>query len=206
MNLWKRILKSLWWFLGAVLACYGLSKMFKETRLFNLNIPDWIFFLWLLFFSIVLLIAVHYVSQDRGAAEDGGLKKEIEGLKKGFEDYRKGVNKLEIEFREKINKQDEILARIHNAPKEYLKLEPNDEILFILETLANQRSQSMDWRDLESYYKKKFDKLKTQADYNIVINKLMTHRYIRLNEIAEPEEYEITPKGLEYFALIGEKK
>jgi hypothetical protein len=207
MNLWKIIVGLSWKFCLFVLGLYGLLKLFKETRLFNLNIPDWVFFLWLIFFSLVLVITVNFVNKSRGAAtDDSGQIKEIEKLEKSLIESKKEVHRLEVEFRDKINKQGVIIAQIYNAPTQHLKLEPNDEILFILETLANKSSQAVVWSDLQYYYLQNFDKAKTLADYNIVINKLETYGYIRLEVRAEPEQYEITSKGIEYFALVRKKE
>jgi hypothetical protein len=202
MSLLKTIWKVIVWFLGACLFVFGLIEYAIKWKIASLVIPSWIFLLWVLLFSIILGVVIHFVNKKPGVAEDGGLRKEIEGLKKAIDDNKKVAGKIELEFREKINIQGEIINQIYNSPYEHLKLEKNEEIFFILEELANRQNLAMDCYILESEYRKNFGKDKNQADYNIAINKLEKYGYIRLDMNAEPEEYEITADGLGYYDSI----
>ena len=203
MNLWKKILGLSWKFCLIVLGLYGLLKLFRETKLFVLNIPDWIFFIWAIFLSIILVITIDYVNKNRGTpADDTGLKKEIEDLKKSLEDTNKGINQLEIDFKEKLNAQGETIGRIYNAPKEYL-LEPSKEVLFILGELAGVDCKYLNRGGLLINYERHF-KGQEPDEFTAVIGVLRRDSLIRFYD-DDTEKIEITNKGSAYYLKNKER-
>ncbi|MEN6560196.1 MAG: hypothetical protein ABFD52_05425 [Acidobacteriota bacterium] len=203
MNLWKKILGLSWKFCLVVLGLYGLLKLFRETRLFVLNIPDWIFFIWAIFLSIILVITVDFVNKNRGTpVDDAGLKKEIEDLKKSLEDTKRGINNIEIEFRGKLNAQGETIARIHNAPKEYL-LESSKEVLFILGVLARVDCEYLNRGGLLVNYERHF-KGQEPDEFTAVIHVMRGNGLIRFYADNE-EQIAITTKGSAYYLKYKER-
>ena len=79
------------------------------------------------------------------------------------------------------------------------KLEPNIEIIFILDVLANQSDRTLEQRYLWDKYLLKF-KEKKQSDFQIILNELENHYLIEETECGELGEicWFITTIGLTY--------
>lgn len=93
--------------------------------------------------------------------------------------------------------------------KKLERIEPNKEIIFILELLAKQQSRSMRNSTLRNYYFKNFSNKKV-IDFNIVWNRLQTGdlitEYRASPGYGRSYIYSITDRGVEYLRTYKENK
>jgi hypothetical protein len=209
MGMLKQIGKSLVYTLTLVLTIYGIFKLMKNANIFSIQIPDWIILTSIVFlFFLFGNMAVYFSKHSSGSQEnDSTLKAELEGFKKDYENYRKAINKLETELREKIAEQGQTIALIYNSPYDHIKLEPTEEILFLLGLLAAEKEKSLTKSTLNGCFLTSYGRDK-QAEYNILIDKLENYDFIRLPDLGysyEDPYYTITSKGLAYYERTRKK-
>jgi Ca2+/Na+ antiporter len=93
----------------------------------------------------------------------------------------------------RTEKKIEGLKKISREP------EPNEEILFVLKTLAGNASQYTERGTLNVVYGKKFEG-KNQADFNVVLATLHASQLIKISRSQEWDEIiSITDNGLLYY-------
>jgi hypothetical protein len=92
-----------------------------------------------------------------------------------------------------IEKKIEGLEKISSEP------EPNEEILFVLKTLAGNASRYMTRGGLNIIYEKTFEG-KNQADFNVVLGTLHASEQIKISRPPDSDEIiYITDNGLLYY-------
>lgn len=92
-----------------------------------------------------------------------------------------------------IEKKIEGLEKISSEP------EPNEEILFVLKTLAGNASRYMTRGGLNIVYEKTFEG-KNQADFNVVLGTLHASEQIKISRPPDSDEIiYITDNGLLYY-------
>ena len=92
-----------------------------------------------------------------------------------------------------IEKKIRSLEKISSEP------EPNEEILFILETLAGNASRYMERGGLNVVYEKTFEG-KNQVDFNVVLSTLHASEQIKISKPPDSDEIiHITDNGVLYY-------
>lgn len=101
------------------------------------------------------------------------------------------------------------MPKIKFERKKLERIEPNKEIIFILELLAKQQNRSMRNTALRNYYFKNFSNKKV-IDFNIVWNRLQTGdlitEYRGSPGYGRSYIYSITDRGVEYLRTYKENK
>lgn len=125
---------------------------------------------------------------------------------------RKRFEKLDSVIKEKAEGvYNKVLAmpKMKFGRKKLGRIEPNKEIIFILELLANQQKKSMRKTALSNYYFKEFSNKKV-IDFNIVWNRLQTGdlitEYRGSPGYGRSYIYSITDRGVEYLRTYKENK
>jgi DNA-binding PadR family transcriptional regulator len=125
---------------------------------------------------------------------------------------RKRFEKLDSVIKEKAEGvYNKLLAmpKMKFGRKKLERIEPNKEIIFILELLAKQQKRSMRNTALRNYYFKNFSNKKV-IDFNIVWNRLQTGdlitEYRGSPGYGRSYIYSITDRGVEYLRTYKENK
>jgi uncharacterized membrane-anchored protein YhcB (DUF1043 family) len=201
MSLGKLIRTTLWSFLVLVGLCYTLTKVFKETKLFSWNIPDWIFFLWMMLASLLLSIIIYYLIKNQGMGDER-LRRGFEDLKREFADYKTGLSKSVAELDQRLRDQKKIVADAYNKKiysKTESELEPTEEILFVLRALADNPHGYSPRGDLHTLYEHEFQG--PEADeFAAVIGTLLGSKLIRYSEPPINQDgIHLTNEGSKYY-------
>ena len=183
----------------AILTWIGISPSSFISVLkfvFNListQIPNWIFrFLLIILLGGLLFITIKLFKLLKTSPVSGEDFSKHKDANKKFEDE---------EIKKKIWP---ILRSISNRYKEYEKLEPNDEICFILKLIANEDEREMLESDVMTQYFYKFNDRNT-ADFNIVLDLLNIKKFIRdttgYGGSYGEMPFEITSDGFHYLRI-----
>jgi hypothetical protein len=200
------------WFLG-VLGAYLVSAIIKSITS-NLNlwesikkIADFLFQveIGLLALILILFILVYSLNEKNKKLADQ-LKNELsdKNIKEILADNKRFIKLLDelrdktnriIKINETLRSENEVLSHLKISLK---NLEPKDEVLFILEILANIPNKTEKLGNLRVLYRQKFKK--EMSDLQIILNELEHLGFIEETECGEFGEicYSILSKGLQF--------
>lgn len=130
------------------------------------------------------------------------LKADITNLRDDFEKHKEVNSNIESELGETITKIRTDLNYVYRRYEKYERLEPDNEIRFILELVADQLDERLKKSEIEKCYFNAF-KNKKQYNFNSVFNLIMTKDF--LEKLTEgyggsygPLAHKITNKGYDY--------
>lgn len=179
----------------AILTWAGISpssfvSVFKFVfNLLSTQIPNWVF----RFLLIILLGWLFFITMKLFKSLKISPVSEEE-----FGKHKEANNKIKEEIKNEIWPQ---IRELSNRYKEYEKLEPNEEICFILKLIANETEEEMLKSKVRAQYLHKFDDRNT-ADFNIVWNLLSIKNFIidttGYGGSYEEMPFKITNGGLQY--------
>ena len=143
----------------------------------------------------------------------GGIKDVQDEMLKLTKKGQKRFEKLDSVIKEKaediFSEVSDSMQKIKSGRRKKEQIEPHNEIMFILESLANERDRSMTRPTLSNYYFKKFSNKKV-ADFNIAWSKLEASDLIIQNRgstgYGSSDIYFITDEGLDYLWTYKENK
>jgi len=190
---------------GIIFIIEIISKLKLFNVLFNLEIPD----ILLLILIIAIFISLVFFNKKFQGLSPKKFK-EILADNERITNHNKSIiesvnniiavnKKLKTEIEKTKEEFLQMLTKSKNETKDEEKLEPNDEIIFILDVLASQSDRTLEQDYLWEMYHSKF-KEKRQADFQIIINDLDTNELIQETEYGEFEEiaWMILPLGIKY--------
>ncbi|MHB8093824.1 MAG: hypothetical protein ACYDH0_02685 [Candidatus Aminicenantales bacterium] len=199
MKILKQLFKVLLFTVGTMGAFWTFYKFLLDVNFFKANIPDWIILSIVVFVVFAIGNIYYFLGHPREVKNDLKMEKDINSLRTDFDKLKKTIGPLEIELGEKIRKQGELIAQIYNSPYDHVKLNPTEEILYILRMLASEKEMALRERDLNSSFLSKYGKDKL-AEYNILISKLANYGLIRMPDSGYDAPFcEITSTGLAYY-------
>jgi len=190
---------------GIIFIIEIISKLKLFNVLFNLEIPD----ILLLILIIAIFISLVFINKKFQGLSPKKIKEMLadnERITNHNKSIIESVNniiavnkKLKTEIEKTKEEFLQMLTKSKNETKDEEKLEPNDEIIFILDVLASQSDRTLEQDYLWEMYHSKF-KEKRQADFQIIINDLDTNELIQETEYGEFEEiaWMILPLGIKY--------
>lgn len=180
----------------ALFGWFGIKPESFKTIFFTL-IPDWIFRLAILAIIIWTIYLTFKIKKL--------LRTDISMLGEEFRKHKVENDNVEKDLRKKIGGLRDIINDIYSQKKEQkknVKIEMTEEVEFILEKIAGEASQVILYRDLESEFRKEFEK--KRSDFNILMNQLKQYNLCYDTEAGAFGEmaFGITPSGLEYLGSI----
>lgn len=200
------------WFFGVIGVCLVSAIIKSVTSNLNLwestkKIADFLFQveIGLLTLILILFILVYSLNEKNKKLADQ-LKnelsdkniKEIRADNKRFikllDELRDKTNRI-IKINETLRSENEVLSHLKISLK---NLEPKEEVLFILEILANISNKTEKLSNIEALYIQKF--IKEMSDLQIILNELEHLGFIEETECGEFGEicYFISSKGLQF--------
>lgn len=187
------------------------------VKIYHIKIPDFIILIFILII-VIWLILINKKFQGLSPKKFKEMLAENERIKKHNESLINSANNI-IAVNEKLKTEigkigRENKAEIERAKKELLqifkerenkinkkeKLEPHEEIIFILNLLASQPNRVLKQRNLWDKYHLKY-KGRKEADFQIILNDLDNENLIHETTYGDFGEiaWIITHMGIEYF-------
>ena len=174
------------------------SLLNLPVKIYHIKIPDFIILIFVIII-VIWLILINKKFQGLSPKKFKEMLAENERIKKHNESLIKSANNIIAVNEELKTEIGKIGREIKINKKEKLESESNEEILFVLKTLAENASRYTTRGGLNVIYEKTFEG-KNQADFNIVLATLDASGQINISRPLDSDEIiRITDNGILYY-------